>query len=105
MPVIIGISVSVVTQVWWAGLMALPVMGTLCIGYHDGKWLVRGLWMGLQAFVIGLGLFLTHFLVWYLFIPYVLVSAILGGTLYNIDQFIGDFIFGSYLGSIIFLLH
>lgn len=105
MPVVIAVMASLATGVWWAGVMVLPVMGTLCIGYSGGKWLKRGLWLGLQAFVIGLGLFLTHHIGWYFYAPYVAIAAILGGTLYLLEQMIGDCIFGCWLGVILILLH
>lgn len=104
MPFLIGVGISVATQMWWTGFLVLPALGTLCIGYSGGKWLIRGLWMALQAFAIGLGLFLAHFIAWYFYVPYILISGILGATLYNIDQVVGDFIFGSFLASIVFMV-
>jgi len=105
MPVVIAIGVSLSTGVLWAGLMVIPVMGTLCLGYFGKGFLGRGAWLLLQALVIGLGLFLTHHIGWYFYIPYVIGAGVLGGLLYNIEQVVGDFIFGSWLGLIVFLVH
>ncbi len=105
MPVLIGVMVTLSLKLWWAWLMILPVMGTLCLGYSGGKWLVRGAWMALQAFVIGLGLFFTHHLEWYFYVPYVFMNGIAGAFLYDIEQMIGDFVFGAWLGLIVFLIY
>lgn len=104
MPVIIGVSLSIIIHIWWVGLMVLPVMGTLCLGYFGKGFWGRGSWLALQALIIGLGLFLTNHLSWYFYIPYVLVSLLLGGFLYDLEQIIGDIIFGVGLSSIVFLV-
>jgi hypothetical protein len=105
MPVVIAITFSIVTHTWWLGILVLPVIGTLCIGYRGGEFLVRGAWMLLQATVIGIGAFLTHHLSWYFYVPYCLGAFVLGGTLYSLYQIIGDFIFGFALALILFLIH
>ena len=104
MPVVIAIGVSIQSE-WWAGFTVLPVMGTLCIGYKGGKWLVRGAWMAMQAVVIGLGCLLTHHLAWYFYAPYIGIAFLLGATLYDVEQLISDFLFGVFLSTIIFLVH
>ena len=104
MPVVLGITVSVLTHIWWLGLLILPVIGTLCLGYfHFGNF-GRGLWLFLQSFVIGAGLLLTGHLVWYFYIPYCIISGILGGLLVKLYQPIGDAIEGCWLGIIVFLV-
>ena len=105
MPTILALGISISSHTWWLGLLSLPVMGTLCLGYKNGKWLKRGLWLALQAFVIGIGAFLVGHIAFYLYLPYVVGAFVLGATLYNIDQIIGDFIFGSWLGIIVLLVH
>jgi hypothetical protein len=105
MPLVIGITVSLVTHVWWCGLLVLPEMGTLCIGYSKDGNFGRALWIGLQCFVLGLGLLLTHHLHWYLFLPYIVLGCVLGGLYKNWQQIIGDLVTGCYMGSIIFLVH
>ena len=106
MPVVLGIGVSIITHTWWTGIMVLPVMGTLCEGYFKitNQFFARGLWLAMQAFVIGIGVTLTGHLGWYFYIPYVLIAGVLAGLLYGIQQIIGDLIFGGWLGIIIFFL-
>lgn len=103
MPCVIAVMVYFTTHIWWTALMILPVMGTLCLGYKnfgDGSF-SRGCWLFVQAVVIGIGLLLTHHLAWYIYIPYIIVAGVLGGTLYNLNQVIGDIIFGCWLGIIV----
>lgn len=105
MPVVIAVTLSIVSHTWWLGLTILPVMGTLCLGYFGSGFFGRGLWLLLQASVIGIGATLSaHLPVFYYFL-YILGAGILGGTLYNLEQFIADFIFGCWLGTVVFLVH
>lgn len=105
MPLIMGISVSLITHIWWAGLLVLPVIGTLCLGYFSDKNWGRALWLFLQAVVIGLGLNITGHLQWYFYVSYIIGSGILGGFYKSWYQPFGDFIVGIYLGLIIFICH
>lgn len=86
---------------WWAGLLVLPVIGTLCLGYFNGKNWGRALWLFLQAIIIGLGLTLTGHIQWFIYIPYIIGAGILGGIYRNWWQPLGDFISGCWLGLII----
>lgn len=92
---------------WWSGLLILPVIGTLCLAYKrfgQGNF-ARAVWLGLQALVIGLGLFLTGHLAWFLYVPYVIIAAVLAGALNNrVNQIIGDCIFGGWIGVIVFII-
>ena len=105
MPFVLGISTSIVTQVWWTGLLILPVMGALCLGYFSGSNWGRAFWLFLQAVVLGLGLALTGHIVWYFYLVYVIGAGVLGGIYKNWNQLLGDFISGIYLSSIIWLIH
>ena len=90
---------------WWAGLLILPVIGTLCLGYFSGKNWGRGLWLFLQTLVIGLGLTITGHIFWFIYIPYIVLAGVLGGIYKNWNQILGDAIAGVYLGSILFFIH
>lgn len=105
MPCVVALTVSYVSRVWWLGIGILPVMGTLCIGYFGGRFIGRGLWLALQAFVFGIVCFFTNHLYWYFYLPYVLGAFFLGGSLFDIEEVIGDLIFGCWLGSIVFIIH
>jgi len=105
MPCMIAIGVSLQSGTWWLGFTVLPVMGTLCLGYFGKGFLGRGLWLFVQAVVIAAGSTITNHLMWYFALPYVIGAFLLGGLLYDIEQFVGDFIFGCWLSIIIFLLH
>lgn len=104
MPVVLGAGVSVVTHIWWLGLMILPVMGTLCLGYFKDGNAGRALWLFIQAIVIGLGITMTGHLAWYFYLIYAIGAGVLGGLYKNWQQILGDSITGIYLGSIIFLV-
>lgn len=107
MPFILAIAISVVTNIWYAGLLITPVIGTLCLGYKNfgiGNF-SRAIWLGLQALAIGLGLAITgHFLI-LLYVPYIIIAAILAGIFNNrVPQIFGDLIFGGWLGIIVLLV-
>ena len=92
---------------WWAGLLVLPVIGTLVLGYKNfgtGN-LSRALWLFLQAVVIGLGLTLTGHLSWFIYLPYIIGAGILGGLYRNWQQVLGDMVAGTYLGSVVYCIH
>lgn len=101
MPVVIGATVSLITQIWWLGVVCLPVIGTLCLGYFKWGNLGRALWIGLQCLVLGLGLCLTGHLSYLLFVPYVVGGCVLGGLYKNWYQPVGDFVTGFYMSLII----
>jgi len=105
MPLLLAISASVITHVWWVGFMLLPAMGTLCIGYSKDGNFGRALWIGLQCFVLGLGLFFTHHLAWYFYAPYVIFGCVLGGMYRNWQQVLGDIVTGCWFGAIVLLTH
>lgn len=104
-PFLLAVNASLLTHLWWVGLMLLPVIGTLSIGYSKDSNFGRALWIGMQCFVLGLGLFLTHHLAWYFYVPYVIFGCVLGGIYRNWFQIIGDTVTGCYLGLIIFMIH
>lgn len=107
MPFILAIAVIIATGVWWCGLMVLPSMGTLTLGYKNfgqGNF-ARAIWLGLQALIIAAGLTLTHHLIWPVYAVYALIAAILAGILNNrLPQIWGDIIFGAWLGAIVLLV-
>lgn len=105
MPVLIGLSVAFFTHTWWCFFLPLPAMGTLCIGYSGWGNFGRALWLGLQAVMLGLGLFLLNHIVWFFYVPYVIGACVLGGLYKNWQQLLGDFITGSWLGLVVFLVH
>ncbi len=109
MPVVLALTFGFLTHSYLLGLSVLPVIGTLCLGYffrgdQDLQWLGRGLWLGLQALVLGIGITVSGHLSLYFYVPYVLVAFGLAAWLYRIEQVIGDIIFGIWLGSIVFFV-
>ncbi len=109
MPVILGASISLVSHMWWLGLTVLPVMGILSIGYGEKSILwkyltdagARGMWMFLSALAIGLGCVIAGHLAWFIYVPYCILAGVLGATLRNMNEIIGDLLFGAFLASII----
>ncbi len=112
MPVILGIGISLASHIWWLGLTTLPVIGILVMGYGPKSILykylsdagARGMYMFLAAWAIGLGPVLTGHLVLYFYAPYIIIAGILGATLRNLNEIIGDLLFGSFLSSIIIFI-
>lgn len=111
MPPLIALGLSLTSHIWWVGITSLPLIGVMTIGYGEKSILykyltdevARAVWMSLAAIIIGLGAFLTGHLAWYFYFPYILWAGFLGATLRNLNQILGDLIFGAYLSSIIFL--
>lgn len=112
LPVVLGIGLSLATKTWWVGLMILPTMGLLSIGYGEKSFLehifndawARFVWFALVCLGVGTGLFLTGHLAWYWFFTYVVVNATLGITIRKYNQIITDLIFGAAIASIVFLV-
>lgn len=104
MPIVIAITVSYISHIWYLGFMVLPVIGTLCLGYFSDKNWGRALWLFLQAFVIGIVLLITGHIDLISYILYIICAGILGGIYKNWNQIKGDFITGSYLGLIVFFV-
>ena len=116
MPVLVCAGVSTITYSffpvwysWLAGLMVLPACGTLTLPYRGDGNFGRGLWLFINA--IAFGLFLTLYsiffhvplLVWWMYLIYIVIAGIWGGIYRNWEQFLGDWITGSFgLCSIIF---
>ena len=90
MPLVLVFGVSLFTHVLWSGLLVLPVVGTLCLGYFSDKNWGRALWVFMQAVMIGLGLYLFGYISAFLYFPYVVGAGILGGNYKNWNQIIGD---------------
>jgi hypothetical protein len=105
MPCVIGVAVSYFSHTWWLGLCCLPAMGTLSLGYFGGKNSGRGLWLFLQAIALSSGCFFLHHLAWYAYVPYIIISGLLGGIYKNWMQIFGDLIAGIYLASFIFFIY
>ena len=112
MPVLFGGEATLLAwekkkQDWWAGLLILPVIGTLCLAYKNfgtGN-LSRALWLLVQALVISIGLTLTGHIFWYVSIGYVVGAGVWGGLYRNWYQPLGDFVVGTWLGCIVFFIH
>lgn len=112
MPCVLGFGISLFSHCWWLGFTTLPLMGILCLGYGEKSLFykyftdagARGMWLFLCAVVIGLGLIITGHIAYYIYIPYCIIAGILGATLRNINEIIGDLIFGFYLSSIIIFM-
>ncbi len=107
MPVLLAITVSYVLHTWWLGVVILPIIATLVLGYKNfgSGHFSRGMWLFVQYVLSGLGLCLTGHLAWYFYAPYCVLGGVLGGSLVSLWQPLGDFIEGFFLGSILFLIH
>ena len=91
---------------WWIGFLCLPAMGTMTLGYPSGDNWGRGLWLFIQAIALGIGLTVFHHIMWswFVFVPYVILAGALGGIYKNWKQTVGDFVTGTYLGTILFFV-
>lgn len=107
MPVIIAIGVCIVLHSWWIGLVVLPMIAPLCMGYSDyGKsdGFDRAVWLLLICLAEGLGLALLHHLSWFYYVPWVIFAAIWGGVTRAWLNLVIAPISGLIIGSLIFLV-
>ena len=108
MPVILGISTALITGVWWTGLLVLPMIAPICMGYKtygpsDG--FDRAVWLMLIVLAEGLGLSLTHHLSLFIYVPWVILAAIWGGISRKWWNVIIAPISGALIGSMIWFIH
>lgn len=104
-PVVIGITISLTSTIWWLGLFSLPACGTLCIGYAGKPNWWRAAWVFIQAIALSSAVMFTHHLAWYIYIPYIVGAGILGGIYKNWQQIAGDFVVGFYLSLFLWGIH
>lgn len=128
MPIILGVTISILTHVWWLGLAIMPVSVAFSCGYGDnsiirrifGNGWGRSVWGGLAAICLSLPLFLTHHLSIFgvqaindnytvdsivVLILYLSLNFTLENVLKNIPQYIGDPIIGVGFASIVLLAY
>lgn len=104
MPCVLAGCAAILITPHWHGILILPVIGTLCLGYFPWGNFGRALWLFLQSAVIGLGLYLTGHLSMGYYLLYMVGAGILGGTLVSVYQPIGDAIEGCWLGLIVLFI-
>ena len=107
LPVCYAIAVSIVGHCWWLGLLVLPMIGTLCLGYKDfgsSDGFGRGMWLFLIGITAGLGPALTHHLSWFVFVPYCVICGIWGATTRGLWNVIISPISGLLLMSMIWFI-
>jgi len=107
MPVIMAVGICIVLHSWWLGVLCLPMIAPLCMGYKDyGKsdGFDRAVWLLLICLVEGLGLAICHHLSLWLYIPWVILAAVWGGVTRAWLNLIIAPISGLIIGLIIFLV-
>jgi len=107
MPVILGIGIALITGVWWTSFLVLPMIAPLCMGYSvygksDG--FDRAVWLFLICVAAGLGLLVTHHLVWYFYAPYCVLGAVWGGISRQWLNLVIAPISGALIGSLVCLV-
>lgn len=100
--------VSIIIHIWWVGLLLLPMIAPLVLGYKvygssDG--FDRGMWLFLILVVEGLGLCLTHHLSWFIYVPWCILGGIWGATTRNLWNLIIAPISGAWIGIIILFIN
>lgn len=107
MPVIIMIGIDIILHSFYLGILCLPMIAPLCMGYStygksDG--FNRAVWLMLICLIAGLGLTILHHISWFIYIPWVILSAIWGGVTRMWWNVIIAPISGLIIGSIILLV-
>lgn len=108
MPVVIAAGVCLVLHSFWLGLLVLPMIAPLCFGYKtygNSDGFNRAVWLMAICLFNGLGLTITHHVSWFIFIPWVILSAVWGGTTRNLLNIIIAPISGAIIGIIVFFVH
>lgn len=111
MPFVFGVVVSIITHIWWLGVLVWPAMGTLTLPYSGkephvwmGTWWWRGIWLSIQALALSIGLVIFHHLAFGVSILYIILAGGLGSIYKDWKQTVGDFVTGAYLGTILFFV-
>ena len=103
MTIIMGLWFAITLHHWWLfPLVGLPMYG--CLSLHDQN---RGVWCSLVALGTSLGLVLTGFLVWYLWLTYIITNYLIGWLTNNklkLPQLWEDIVTGVGFASLIFLI-
>jgi hypothetical protein len=107
MPVILMVGIDIMLHSWWLGALCLPMIAPLCMGYStygksDG--FDRAVWLMLIVLAEGLGLAILHHLSWFIFVPWVILSAVWGGVTRSWWNVIISPLSGLLIGSIIFFV-
>ena len=108
MPVIIGIAVSIISQVWWLGIVCLPMIAPIDLGYKfygTSDSFARGMWLFTICLVAGLGITLLHHVSFLYFVPYCILGGAWGATTRNLSNIIIAPVSGILIGSLIFFVH
>lgn len=104
LPAVLGIGVSVVSGIWWLGILVYPCCGVIDLGYKDygpSDGFDRGCWLFMILVVSGLGCLIFHHLSWMFYIPWCILGGIWGATTRNLWNFIIAPITGIIIGSMI----
>lgn len=103
-PTIIAIGICVVLHSYWLGLLALPMIAPLCFGYKtygNSDGFNRAVWLMMIVLFEGLLLSIFHHLSWFLYVPWVILSAVWGGVTRMYWNVIIAPLTGIIIGSII----
>jgi hypothetical protein len=79
-------------------------MGPLTLKYFSGENWGRALWLFVQAIALSIGLLILHHIIWVEFLIYIIGAFGLGWIYKDWKQTIGDFVTGSYLGLLVFIV-
>ncbi len=108
MPVILMLGIDIVLHSFWLGALCLPMIAPLCLGYStygksDG--FDRAVWLMLICLVAGLGLAILNHLSWFIYVPWVILSASWGGVTRMLWNVIIAPISGLIIGALILFVH
>lgn len=108
MPAVLGMGVSLVSHIWWLGLLVYPCCIALDLGYKDygpSNGFNRGCWLFVIMAVAGFACTWFHHLSIFFYIPWCIVGGIWGATTRNIWNIIIAPLTGFLIGSMVFFVH
>lgn len=106
MPLILAIGVCSILHSW-VGILVLPMIAPLCMGYKtygksDG--FDRAIWLMLIVLAEGLGVAIIHHLSWFIYIPWVILTAVWGGVTRAWLNIVIAPISGAIIGLLVFFV-
>ena len=108
LPIVYSAYVSYGSGCWWLGITTLPMIAPIDLAYKDyGKsnGFDRGMWLFAICVMAGLGPTILGHLSLFWFIPFCLLSGVIGATLRNVDDLIEAPIDGAYIVALCWFIH
>lgn len=108
LPAVLGLGVSLITGIWWLGILVYPCCVPIDLGYTDygpSNGFDRGAWLAVICAVAGIAAIIFGHLAWYYYLGYIVTGGVWGGVTRNWLNFVIAPISGAIIGCLILCIH